>query len=167
MRARLLILLGIVALLGQAAVLEKTGPVTQKGDNVLLRCGGGQSTAIVYIPSTTGPGPTPTPIATGTPTAGPTSTPITFGGTVTVYVAPDLGGFPGPTESPYLSLPAHSNVYTVAASPPAELHVWLASDQWIAAVYTSPNPATSNAPGPRANLTVTCSGAEAPFPSNT
>lgn len=167
MLRRVFLCLGALVLVADIPTLEKTGPVTQKGDAVLLRCPGGQSTAVIYVPATTGPGPTPSPVATGTPTAGPTSTPITFGGTVTVYTAQDLGGIPGPTGAPYFIMPADSKTYTQATSPPGYLYVHLASDQWVAAVYTSPNPATSNAPGPRADLTITCSGAIAPFPSST
>ena len=167
MLKRFALLLGILALVADIPVLEKSGPITQKGDTVSLRCGGGQSTATLYVPSTTGPGPTPTPIATGTPTAGPTSTPITFGGTVTVYTAVDINGAPGPTNSPFIVLPAHSNVYTQVTSPPGELYLQLHSDQWVIAAYTSPSPATGAAPGPRANLTITCSGAVAPYPAST
>jgi len=165
---RLALLLGIVALCADIPVLEKTAGITFKGDTVQLRCGGGQSTATLYVPSTTGPGPTPTPIATGTPTAGPTSTPVVFGGTVTVYTAVDINGVPGPTDSPFIVLPAHSNVYTQATSAPGELYIQLHSDQWVIAAYTSPSPAsTGNLPGPRANLTITCSGAVAPYPAST
>lgn len=159
---------GVLALLADIPTVEVTHGITFKGDTVSAHCGGGQSSFTVLVPATTGPGPTPTPIATGTPTAGPTSTPVTFGGTVTIYTATDIGGVPGPTGSPYRIYPTDSTAYTQATSPPGYLYGALNSDQWVIAAYTSPSPAsTGNLPGPRANLTIICSGANFPGPTST
>lgn len=167
----LMVALSAIGLMADVPTIEVNKGITQQGDVAWAHCGGGQSSATVYVPATTGPGPTPTavPATTGpTATPGPTSTPIVFGGTVTVYTAADVRGAPGPTNAPFSILPGHSLTYTQATSAPGYLYVALNSDQWVAAVYTSPSPAsTGNLPGPRALITITCSGAVFPFPVST
>jgi hypothetical protein len=113
------------------------------------RCAGGQSSAVVQATSTTLPGPTPTPSPTppATPTPGPTSTPIAWTGVVSIYTAADIGGAPGPTESPYLVTPAPT-----FSNAPFKAYVKLASDQYVYAVLTT---ATTGG----VNITITCSAA--------
>ena len=127
--------LGAVALVvAMASGLRADIPTLPFGPSVLSsaapliygRCPGGQSTAVVQALATTIPGPTPTPVATGTPTAGPTSTPIAAIFTAQVWTAADIGSKPGPTQSPYYASPGPT-----FSTAPYKVYVGLASDQWV------------------------------------
>lgn len=136
---------------------QNAGTLVNQGDAVALRCDQNQGRAILEVPATSIPGPTPTPVATGTPTAGPTSTPHAFAGQITVYTATNRAGeSPGPFGSPYNSVPANSTSYTVAVSSyPVKLYIDMHGDQWVEAVLTSPDPSgASDVP------TVTCALAQ-------
>jgi hypothetical protein len=117
----------------------------------------GQSSAVVEVAATTIPGPTPTPVATGTPTAGPTSTPVGYGTpTVTLYSATDRAGKPGPSASPYLSeSKSGTSASTIVGS--GKLYLKLHGDQWVIAILSGATPG-------QANITVTCTSATAYIP---
>ena len=117
------------------------------------RCSGGQSSAVVQALYTTAPGPTPTPSPTppATPTPGPTSTPITPSFAITISMAANAGSaaapIPGPTTSPYAASPGPA-----FSSAPSKVYLKLGSDQYI---YVTGSFTQGVVP-----VTITCSAAQ-------
>ena len=146
-----------LALLG--ATWQTTGTIALKNDAVIQRCDQDQQHAVIEVPATTVPTTAPTTAPTAGPTTFPTTFPTTapFGGTVTGFTATNrVGsgpgtGSPGPFGSPNaVSGALGSTPGPVLSSYPGKMYLSLNGDQYVEAVYTSPNPAGPNA------VTVTC-----------
>ncbi len=142
---QLFALLCTLAFLGASGIFvwQQQGYLTNKNDSVALRCNQGQTQAVVEVPATTGPTTAPTTYPTSGPTTVPTTYPTTapFGGQVTVSTATTRGNFPGPFGSPAAVAGALGATPGPAPSSfPAKLYVALNGDQWIEAVFSSPNP---------------------------